>query len=630
MNLKSIRKKISVVLLFVAIIINSFVVRAEDSKSINLTNTVNEQYRIEQVRAVMPYVRAYFYPDETYDTNSGVYGMLGDERLEMMDSRKWAETGYGIDYYFLIDNSKSVNKEDFDKVKGEIAAVSDYMNANDTVSIYVVGDTAEKKAGKLSMADSEQLVSVLDSIQRDGMNTNLYNAIKDAATEIAGENTDTSFTSSDNIDEDLGFGKNRSVIVAVTDGVNDTENGYGKDETISKLVDNNIPLYLIQERMSGENGSESRADIQQVVRQSGGDYILVQDYEAGSSVQGLYSLLNSCYVATFKSTSNKTSGETVGFNIVYQTEEGDKSFNEKTIKPDKHVSDTNAPEVTNVSVVDEHTIKIEFSKDVSDTAKNLSLYEIKVKNIDKENDKKKDKDSKEEKSIKPTGADFDVDSQSVIMLTTSDTLWNGDYTVKISGGITDTTEEANPMAEVSMDVSYKDGKDYVPEKKSFFHEYWWVVLAGFIVIVIVILLIIFAVIKKRKGLVVVDDKVVLADRVDEQIHLHINKVQVGTAVNQGFPISLIIKSGGKMIKEINAKVDGSLIVGRAEICDLYIDDPHMSKQHFAIEFSNNMLMIMDLESKNGTFLNGVRLNGKRRLSQNDVIQAGSLEIIIRW
>ena len=186
------------------------------------------------------------------------------------------------------------------------------------------------------------------------------------------------------------------------------------------------------------------------------------------------------------------------------------------------------------------------------------------------------------------------------------------------------------MEEASMDVSYKDGKDYVPEKKSFFHEYWWVVLAGFIVIVIVILLIIFAVIKKRKGLVVVDDKVVLADRVDEQIHLHINKVQVGTAVNQGFPISLIIKSGGKMIKEINAKVDGSLIVGRAEICDLYIDDPHMSKQHFAIEFSNNMLMIMDLESKNGTFLNGVRLNGKRRLSQNDVIQAGSLEIIIRW
>ena len=117
MNLKSIRKKISVILLFVAIILNSFVVRAEDSKSINLTNTVNEQYRIEQVRAVMPYVRAYFYPDETYDTNTGVYGMLGDERLEMMDSRKWAETGYGIDYYFLIDNSKSVSKEDFEKVK---------------------------------------------------------------------------------------------------------------------------------------------------------------------------------------------------------------------------------------------------------------------------------------------------------------------------------------------------------------------------------------------------------------------------------------------------------------------------------------------------------------------------------
>ena len=216
-DLKKVRRSFLVYILVMTLLLSVISVRAEDSKSINLTNTVNEEYRIEQARVVMPYIRAYFYPDEFYDGSSDVRGVLGDEELELTDSRKWIETGYGIDYYFLIDNSKSVSEEDFTKVKGEIAAVPDYMNENDTVSIYVVGDTAEKKAGKLTAADSEQLLSILDGIQRDGMNTNLYNAIKDAATEIAGENTDTIFSSSENIDEDLGFGKNRSVIVAVTD-----------------------------------------------------------------------------------------------------------------------------------------------------------------------------------------------------------------------------------------------------------------------------------------------------------------------------------------------------------------------------------------------------------------------------
>ena len=613
--MKRVSRHLLIFMLVTMLVISGFGVKADGSKSINLTNTVDETYRIEQVRVVMPYVRAYFYPDASYDGSSEVKGLLGDKELEMTDSRRWAETGYGIDYYFLIDNSKSVSEEDFQKVKSEILSAGEYMNPQDSVSIYVVGDTAEKKAGKLYATDADKLAEVVNGLNRDGMNTNLYNAIKDAATEISGENTDTIFSETDNIDEGLGFGKNRSVIVAVTDGVNDTTNGYGKDETIEKLKENGIPLYLIQQRMNGESGSESRSDIQQVVRQSGGDLILIEDYQDSSSVKALSEKLGGCYVATFKADTNKTSADKTTFNIVYQSDEGEKTFAPKDVKQDKHVSDSAAPEISSVEIVDEHTVKIVYSKEVSDSAKNLSLYEI--------------KDSKD-KSIKPTGADFDVDSKNTIMLTTSDTLWNGDYKLSVASGITDNSQEGNVMEAATKEVKFENGKDYVEEKKSFFQEYWWIVLIGFIVLVIIILLIIFSVIKKRKGLVVVDDKMVLADRVDEQIHLQINKIQTGTAVNQGFPILLIVKSGGKTVKEINAKVDGSLIVGRSEMCDLYIDDPHMSKQHFAIEFTGNMLMIMDLESRNGTYLNGVRLNGKRKLEQNDQIRAGSLDIVIRW
>ena len=98
---------------------------ARDEKSINLTNTNDEIYRIEQVRVVMPYVRAYFYPDDSYKNATEVKGKLGDKELTMTESKTWKETAYGIDYYFLIDNSKSVSSADFEEVKKEIADTAD-------------------------------------------------------------------------------------------------------------------------------------------------------------------------------------------------------------------------------------------------------------------------------------------------------------------------------------------------------------------------------------------------------------------------------------------------------------------------------------------------------------------------
>ena len=143
-------------------------------------------------------------------------------------------------------------------------------------------------------------------------------------------------------------------------------------------------------------------------------------------------------------------------------------------------------------------------------------------------------------------------------------------------------------------------------------------------------MIIYAVIKIRKGLVVVDDKMVLADKIDEKVHLQIDKRQETVVRHQGIPITLVVKSGGKTINTINAHIDGSLIVGRGEICDVIIDDPRMSKQHFAIETDGINFKLMDLDSRNGTFLNGVKVGGKRKLENHDKIKCGSLDIEVRW
>jgi len=43
-----------------------------------------------------------------------------------------------------------------------------------------------------------------------------------------------------------------------------------------------------------------------------------------------------------------------------------------------------------------------------------------------------------------------------------------------------------------------------------------------------------------------------------------------------------------------------------------------------------VIYVQDLETTNGTMLNGVRVKGKQPITQNDVISAGSLQIRIDW
>jgi len=50
-----------------------------------------------------------------------------------------------------------------------------------------------------------------------------------------------------------------------------------------------------------------------------------------------------------------------------------------------------------------------------------------------------------------------------------------------------------------------------------------------------------------------------------------------------------------------------LIVGRAPTCDLPVFDPTISRRHAELVVDGDKLRIRDLESSNGTFHNGARI-----------------------
>lgn len=69
-------------------------------------------------------------------------------------------------------------------------------------------------------------------------------------------------------------------------------------------------------------------------------------------------------------------------------------------------------------------------------------------------------------------------------------------------------------------------------------------------------------------------------------------------------------------------------IGR-EGCDiLLLQDDLVSRRHAKIERQGDTLVLTDLDSTNGTFVNGVRLQGPRTLRPGDIIQVGGSTLTV--
>jgi hypothetical protein len=71
--------------------------------------------------------------------------------------------------------------------------------------------------------------------------------------------------------------------------------------------------------------------------------------------------------------------------------------------------------------------------------------------------------------------------------------------------------------------------------------------------------------------------------------------------------------------------DKRLVIGRAEGVDIRLEDAAVSKQHASIEVMGADHILLDLESSNGTFVNGTRVT-RHLLRHNDAIDILGFEL----
>lgn len=85
------------------------------------------------------------------------------------------------------------------------------------------------------------------------------------------------------------------------------------------------------------------------------------------------------------------------------------------------------------------------------------------------------------------------------------------------------------------------------------------------------------------------------------------------------PVSIITP-----VSEVELR-EGSLLVGRLPECDVMIDDGLVSRMHARISVRDNSVIVEDLHSTNGVYLNGVRITHSALLREGDRLLIGTTE-----
>lgn len=92
------------------------------------------------------------------------------------------------------------------------------------------------------------------------------------------------------------------------------------------------------------------------------------------------------------------------------------------------------------------------------------------------------------------------------------------------------------------------------------------------------------------------------------------------------PISVLeVHPAGNRERRLN----GGGVIGRADGCDVHLDDPFVSRRHARVISSDVGTAIEDLGSSNGIYVNGCRSTGITPLHPGDVVQIGGTVWLIQ-
>ena len=71
-------------------------------------------------------------------------------------------------------------------------------------------------------------------------------------------------------------------------------------------------------------------------------------------------------------------------------------------------------------------------------------------------------------------------------------------------------------------------------------------------------------------------------------------------------------------------VESPVVIGRGRECEVSLDDTYLSTRHAQLTFDDGDLLIEDLGSTNGTYVNQELIEHRTRLERGDIVQVGGV------
>lgn len=90
---------------------------------------------------------------------------------------------------------------------------------------------------------------------------------------------------------------------------------------------------------------------------------------------------------------------------------------------------------------------------------------------------------------------------------------------------------------------------------------------------------------------------------------------------------VIVRSDSQAGLEI--PIDSVVVMGRSEQADIMLDDTYASEFHLRFSIDDGNLLVQDLGSTNGTYVNGRRITTPVTVTRGDAVQVGKSVMEVR-
>lgn len=560
---------------------------AQAQPSMNLEG----EQRIEQVYLNLPEVFVYGEGFGADEVEAGE-GYLSQDKLEFVRAVPFHEMGEGITYYVLLDISGSIPRSYFASIKEGILNLQNNLGEKDRLILCTFGEEVNLAAdGNQTAQDMEAILAQLSNRDQE---TLLFEGIDRVAA----------------LTEQTRGICRRQVLLVISDGEDFAVGKKMSQEALSTLKDKGLPAYALCIRDTAKENINSFGEF---ARTSGGQLVTFKADEGSAVLTNLSAKLWQDLCVEYRAASNVVSNKEENFSFQF----ADDRVLSRAVMNVHWIPDNEAPYLVSGEAIGKQQIRLVFSEPMTGLA-GAANYAVTL-------------DGRE---VGVTGVAYDKEDETKITLTLAEAVQNGTY--KITGAnLTDASMEKNPLegsllVEItgveeketeSLEININEGPNYMG-------------LIFLLLLAVVILIIVIVVVSKKKK-----EK---EGALPEPGTGGGNSNSVVELQNSGFSSHIVMDSGAKRMLSVVVSAKGrapqttmwelgsSLIVGRASICDIAVDDRELSRQHFCLESENGNIFISDLGSTNGTSVNGIRITGKRRLDPGDMVEAGSMKFTIRW